>query len=498
MAPSFGTSGLRGLVTELNAALVSDYTRAFARACNLGTGLFVGRDLRASSPEISAYVIAAAREAGLDVTDCGAVPTPALALAAQAAGAGAVMVTGSHIPADRNGLKFYTILGEISKADEAAILAALGADAGSAASRSPLGILCAASDVSARYVARYVTAFGPQALAGLRLGVYQHSCVARDILVDLVRALGAEAVPLGRADSFLPVDTEAVGPKTRAVLAEWAAQHRLNAIWSSDGDADRPLLADAAGKIISGDILGVLTARALGADVVCAPVSCTSMVEDIADFRLVQRCKIGSPFVIAAMQAVLADNPSARVVGFEANGGFLLGYHAVGLKSASAATAAASLLMGGLPALLTRDAALPLIAPLAHARAIGCSLIDLTGALPAWVTAADRITDVAQTDSAAFLHSLSDIRTRTTLLAPFGALAAQDRTDGLRMTFTDGRILHLRASGNAPEFRIYVEAHDDAAAQSFLAAAVQTVMRAIAACAAHPSVVDLDEKGRAQ
>jgi phosphomannomutase len=42
------------------------------------------------------------------------------------AGAAAVMITGSHIPVDRNGLKFYLRDGEISKADEAAILAALG------------------------------------------------------------------------------------------------------------------------------------------------------------------------------------------------------------------------------------------------------------------------------------------------------------------------------------------------------------------------------------
>jgi phosphomannomutase len=107
MAPKFGTSGLRGLVVELTPDLVADYTRAFLLACPVGTGLWVGRDLRGSSPEIAGTVIAAALAEGVAVTDCGAVPTPALAMAAMAAGAAAVMVTGSHIPADRNGLKFY-------------------------------------------------------------------------------------------------------------------------------------------------------------------------------------------------------------------------------------------------------------------------------------------------------------------------------------------------------------------------------------------------------
>src|SRR5690606_28521142 len=108
---------------------------------------------------------------GVATVDCGAVPTPALALAAMRAGAAAVMVTGSHIPADRNGLKFYLPAGEIAKTDEAAILAALG--------RAPAGRTgletAAETGAGADWVARYVAAFGSQALAGLRLGVWSHS-----------------------------------------------------------------------------------------------------------------------------------------------------------------------------------------------------------------------------------------------------------------------------------------------------------------------------------
>ena len=128
MPPKFGTSGLRGLVTELTTDCVNRYITAFVQSCAVGTGLFVAHDLRASSPELADAVALAAQKRGLQVTMCGPVPTPALALAAMSAGAAAVMVTGSHIPADRNGLKFYTPQGEITKADEAAILAALDSD----------------------------------------------------------------------------------------------------------------------------------------------------------------------------------------------------------------------------------------------------------------------------------------------------------------------------------------------------------------------------------
>ena len=107
MALRFGTSGLRGLVTEMTPEAVAQYTHAFLSVCDSGAVLCVGQDLRPSSPRIADNVIAAARQTGMRVINCGPVPTPALALAAQAHGGGAVMVTGSHIPADRNGLKFY-------------------------------------------------------------------------------------------------------------------------------------------------------------------------------------------------------------------------------------------------------------------------------------------------------------------------------------------------------------------------------------------------------
>src|SRR3546814_7107480 len=68
--------------------------------------------------------MAAVRAAGLEAECCGMLPTPALALHAITQRIPAVMVTGSHIPFDRNGLKFYRPDGEIDKLDEQAILAA--------------------------------------------------------------------------------------------------------------------------------------------------------------------------------------------------------------------------------------------------------------------------------------------------------------------------------------------------------------------------------------
>ena len=127
MAAKFGTSGLRGLVGELTDGTAAAHARAFARhlrqagMAKAGAPIFLGRDMRASSPEITAQCAAALATEGLEPVDCGVLPTPALALHAMTRGASALMITGSHIPDDRNGVKFYRPDGEIDKNDEAAI-----------------------------------------------------------------------------------------------------------------------------------------------------------------------------------------------------------------------------------------------------------------------------------------------------------------------------------------------------------------------------------------
>lgn len=445
MPPKFGTSGLRGLVTELTPALVGAHVQAFIRACPVGTGLFVGRDLRPSSPAIAGMVAGAARAAGLAVTDCGDAPTPALALAAMAAGAGAVMITGSHIPADRNGLKFYTPAGEITKAHEAAILAAL--DGKTDINMGPEVVLN--TTANAAYVARFATAYG-RALTGLRIGVYSHSAVGRDLLLDIFAQLGADVVELGRSTDFIPVDTEAVDPAVRVQLKAWTEKYGLDAVISTDGDGDRPLMTDATGTVIVGDILGQITGAALGAQVAVTPVSSNTGAE--AKFDTVIRTRIGSPYVIAGMETATGD-----VVGYEANGGFLLGFAAKGPA-------------GNLSPLMTRDAVLPLVAPLAQAKAAG-GLAALVSGEPARFTAADRLQEVPTDISKALTRDLDTNKNkRKDFLAQIdGIEVGYGRTDGVRMTLSDSRIVHLRPSGNAPELRLYVEAQTQQVADETLA-----------------------------
>lgn len=465
MAPKFGTSGLRGLVNELTDLLVSDYVRAFLTQCETGGTVFIGWDLRESSPHIARQCIDAAKAAGISVVNCGVLPTPALAYAAQEAAAGAIMITGSHIPADRNGIKFYTTSGEITKGDEANIVDALG-QAGTDEPRD--GMETDGADAARRlFVDRYSSVFPQSLLAGLRVGVYQHSSVARDLLVEILQRLGAEPVPLERTHTFVPVDTEAVDEAVRKKFTDWCQAYNLDALVSTDGDADRPMLTDSTGTIVPGDVLGAISAQFLSADVLCTPVSSNTMIAQMPNFTAVHWTQIGSPYVVASIEAVLTNAPGARVVGYEANGGFLLGFEY-------------QTELGTVAPLLTRDCVMPIVATLASAKRAFLSISDLVSKLPGRFTAADRIAGIESETSQAFLTELKgDAAARKAFFSAEADEVAMDTTDGLRVTFANQDIVHLRPSGNAPEFRCYAESASPERSRDLVAKHLEQVARAL-------------------
>lgn len=458
MSLKFGTSGLRGLSVDLKGKASAVYAGAFARHLLLsgmakpGDPILVGRDFRDSSPEVAATAIGALRRAGLSPLDCGCVPTPALALYGLSLNAAGLMITGSHIPADRNGIKFYRPDGEIDKSDEQAI-AALAAEFPDV-DDTPATTEDRSAEATALFRERNIRLFPDRAFTGLRIGVYQHSTVARDLLVDVLVHYGAEVFPLGRSETFIPVDTEAVSPETVHLLQGWAREHRLDAIVSADGDGDRPLLTDETGTPLRGDLLGLITARFLGASFVATPVTSNSGIERNGSFTVV-RTRVGSPYVIAAMIESVANGHDG-VMGFEANGGLL--------------TASPFSVNGHtLAPLPTRDCFLPLLAPLflAARERKPLSVTANTFQLP--FAAADRLENYALTKSAALMAFLRASRSNIeAFLASVGQVAAVSDIDGLRITLADGATIHFRPSGNAPEMRCYVEAGTKEAADRLL------------------------------
>ena len=133
------------------------------------------------------------------------------------------------------------------------------------------------------YVDRLVTFFPADCLEGLKVVFYQHSCVSRQILPEMLRRLGAHVVEVGSSETFVPVDTEAVAETEK--LAAWVAEYGADALVSADGDGDRPLVVDEKGNVVRGDVLGILVADFLEADSVSVPVSCNTALEKSGRFR---------------------------------------------------------------------------------------------------------------------------------------------------------------------------------------------------------------------
>ncbi|MFM5806860.1 phosphomannomutase [Aeromonas veronii] len=449
---AFGTSGARGLVVDFTPEVCAAFTHAFVAVLRKEFApkqLAMAIDNRPSSYAMAQACAAALLQAGIEPIYYGVIPTPALAYQAMQDGMPCIMVTGSHIPFDRNGLKFYRPDGEITKADELAILAA----AVEFDTLPVLSELIASPRAAENYCARYASLFTTDMLAGKRIGIYEHSSAGRELYAPLFASLGAEVIRIERSDQFVPIDTEAVGEEDKSKARLWSAQYQLDAIFSTDGDGDRPLVADEHGEWLRGDILGLLCADALDIEALAIPVSCNTVIAYCGRFNKVQLTKIGSPYVIAEFAQLTKHYQ--RVAGFEANGGFLLGSD-IDVNGQS------------LAALPTRDAVLPFLMLLAAAGKGAIS--PLVNALPARYTHSDRIQNFETARSQAILaEGIADPQVLLTKLGlTDGTVSVVDTTDGLRLTLNNGVIIHLRPSGNAPELRCYAEADDMACAQNLV------------------------------
>lgn len=456
----FGTSGARGRTEAMTDQVCYAYTIAFLQ--HLETHLpksrmcvVIGGDLRPSTPRIMRAVAKAATDRGGSVINCGLLPSPAIALYGIQQALPSIMVTGSHIPVDRNGIKFNTPDGEIMKQDEVCIRqqevyipAELFNDDGQFNASHPMPPETDAAKTS--YINRYLNTFPAECLRGLKIGVYEHSGVAREILDEILTRLGATVIRLGHSDTFVPVDTEAIRAEDIALAKQWADEHHLDCIVSTDGDADRPLISDESGHWLRGDIAGILCAKYLGVKNLATPVSCNSAVERCSWFNQVERTRIGSPYVIEAMQQLIAAGKSS-VAGYEANGGFLTGDRiSVGNYT--------------LEPLPTRDALIVILSILLFSQKQNVSISGLVNLLPPRFTFSNRLKEFPADASGRVIHRLApkidnDFSKINDLFGMhFGSAKAINQTDGLRITFANGEIVHLRPSGNAPEFRCYNEA----------------------------------------
>jgi phosphomannomutase len=494
----FGTSGRRGLIIDLtqlevyiNVTAELEYLQSLKPAeggISRGNEFFYAFDLRPSSPVLAEAVEQAAADAGMGVTSLGQIPTPALMSYALAKGCASIMVTGSHIPFDRNGYKLNTSRGELLKVHEAPIGAKVAEVRERLYSQEFAGFLfdatgtlrtrrqlSPASDAGRdAYLARYLDFFSgqPKGIAGRRILVHQHSAVGRDLLADLLTRVGAEVIPGGRSDRFVPIDTENIDASQLDAIQELADRHKgLWAVVSTDGDSDRPLIlaVDPQGcvKFFGGDLVGMIVAQYLHADAVVVPISCNDAIDRGSLAAVLEpKTRIGSPFVIAGMSAAIGKGRRA-VCGWEANGGFLLGSDIE--RHARILTA-----------LPTRDAFLPILGVLFAAAERDTGIAELFAELPRRYSKAGLLKDFPRETSRRIVQTLSQSPGNSATFSQvftsgrgFTSVSRLDSTDGVRIIFSNGDVAHIRPSGNADELRIYATADTQARADAIVAEGIR-------------------------
>lgn len=478
MGLKFGTSGIRGLVTDLTNKEVYLLVWSFLKyscAQSSRTPIATGADLRESSPQILEAVHRAITDFGCRINSCGDLPTPALAYYAQKNSLASIMVTGSHIPADRNGIKFYLKSGETLKQDDEQIFEIyknlrndkfadeLFNSDGIFKENVDIEVQDSSDQAHSLFLTRYSEFFPNFPLKGLKVVIYQHSSVARDLLVEILTLLGANTIAVSRSETFIPVDTEAV--ESLELFNSWIKENDADALVSTDGDGDRPLIIDNLGNLIQGDKVGILTALYLNIEAIALPISCNSGVFNIPRFKTIKVTRIGSPYVVDALN-ILSNNFSS-VAGFEANGGFIL-------KS----IIKTPYFLDSLP---TRDSILPIISCLVSAQKQGKNLSDIVATLPARYTSSVLVKNCSNEKS---IQILERIRANPQefikdLCAYNGENITIDALDGLRITTAENEVVHFRPSGNAPEFRCYTEASNQIRADQISVLAFEKITHLI-------------------
>jgi phosphomannomutase len=508
----FGTSGRRGKVVDLTQLEI--YLNALAELQYLqslplteggirpGEDFYFACDLRPSSTEfvvqeegrgeIAQAIVRAITDAGMQAVNLGRIPTPALASYALSHNKGSIMVTGSHIPFERNGYKTNSSRGELLKQQEAPIneqvrqvRQRLYEQPWEQSLFDERGMLKSGHQelpaehgaARAAYIERFTNFFHGSTLEGKRILVYQHSAVGRDLLVEILEHLGAQVVKGGRSDTFVPIDTENIDAAQLAVIQGLAdaSSGPLHAVVSTDGDSDRPLVLGVdslTGQVhfFGGDLVGMVVAEYLQADAVVVPISCNDAIDRGKLAAVVEpKTRIGSPFVIAGMEAAL-DKGKKRVCGWEPNGGFLTG-SPIARNSAI------------LEPLLTRDAGLPILGVLFAAQQDGLSLVDLFARLPKRFSRAALLKQFPRAIALKIVDRFSppngdaeairkDLAQFFTPALGFAAVTHVDYTDGVRVLFANGEVTHVRPSGNADELRIYAVADTQSRADEITAMGV--------------------------
>ncbi|CDO28035.1 phosphoglucosamine mutase [Mycolicibacterium porcinum] len=269
MGRLFGTDGVRGvanrdLTAELAVALGSAAARRLGNSAGHGRRVaVVGRDPRASGEMLEAAVIAGITSEGVDVLRVGVLPTPAVAYLTSAYDAHfGVMISASHNPMPDNGIKIFGPGGhKLDDTAEDRIEELVNGGPGLRPTGAGIGRVLDAEDALDRYL-RHASKAVTTRLEGLTVVVDCAHGAASTAAPRAYRAAGANVIAINAEPNGLNIN-DGCGSTHMEVLQAAVVEHGADLGLAHDGDADRCLAVDAAGRVIDGDAIMVVLALAM-------------------------------------------------------------------------------------------------------------------------------------------------------------------------------------------------------------------------------------------
>jgi phosphoglucosamine mutase len=267
----FGTDGVRGKVGE--EPITPDFVMRLGYAAGKvlvssrakgseHPSVLIGKDTRVSGYMLESALEAGLSAAGVDTLLVGPMPTPAVAYLTRALRLSAgIVISASHNPYDDNGIKFFSGNGtKLPDSVESAIERELTKPF-KCMSSAKLGKARRMEDAAARYIEFCKSTFPTHLdLRGMRIVVDCAHGAAYHIAPHVFHELGADVESVGASPDGFNINAEvgATSPKALQAAVKHSRAHLGIAL---DGDADRLVMVDGAGKLYDGDQLLYVIAR---------------------------------------------------------------------------------------------------------------------------------------------------------------------------------------------------------------------------------------------
>ncbi len=419
----FGTSGIRGdaqkLFTEQFCFDVGRTFSVYLEQLSIKGSIAIGMDPRESSQRIKDDIARGICYENRKVFDEGLAPSPAMnyILIADSTIAGSIMITGSHIRRDFNGIKFFIGSEEFLKKDEREFEQIYECLKDKVSYKDKGDIVFMSNGAINLYQKMLLglTEYYPSWKVVLDLG---NGCQSK-IMPGLFGILGLDTILINNdptPEKFIARDTETedavkdLQEKVREIDADMGI--------AFDGDGDRVVFVDEEGCFITGDYSGALIAKYSDTPVVVTPINTSQVVDHIG--KPVIRTKVGSPNVGEAMEK------NGATFGFEANGG--------GISK---------------EVMLSRDAGSTIIKILNILKQSNMSLKELVNTLPQFFLYRTKVACPINI----YPVILENVKRKFE-----NSGARIEEIDGLKFWKDDNTWILFRPSNNAPEFRIFAEA----------------------------------------